>query len=148
MCFKLGPYLKEVQIYTLQLFFLMQVQLLAVFYFLIKYLCIYGLLPMVCHFFEFKISEKTIFISSYKLFSGDYILQLSIFYSKCSTDPNRPLMVPSSINECWSMDFMHDQLQSGRNYRLLNVIAHFNREGLGIKVDLSLPSQRVIRALE
>lgn len=59
-----------------------------------------------------------------------------------------PLMVPNSINECWSMDFMHDQLQSGQNYRLLNVIDDFNREGLGIEVDFSLPSQRVIRTLE
>lgn len=59
-----------------------------------------------------------------------------------------PLIVPYSINECWSMDFMHDQLQSGQNYRLLNVIDDFNREGLAIEVDLSLPSQRVIRTLE
>ena len=59
-----------------------------------------------------------------------------------------PLVVPESINECWSMDFMHDQLQSGQNYRLLNVIDDFNREGLAIEVDLSLPSQRVIRTLE
>lgn len=63
-------------------------------------------------------------------------------------DKPEPLVVPNSINECWSMDFMHDQLQSGQNYRLLNVIDDFNREGLGIEVDLSLPSQRVIRALE
>lgn len=59
-----------------------------------------------------------------------------------------PLSVPDSTNQCWSMDFMHDQLESGKNYRLLNVIDDFNREGLGIEVDLSLPSQRVIRALE
>lgn len=59
-----------------------------------------------------------------------------------------PLSVPDSTNECWSMDFMHDQLESGKNYRLLNVIDDFNREGLGIEVDFSLPSQRVIRALE
>ena len=63
-------------------------------------------------------------------------------------DKPEPLVVPNSINECWSMDFMHDQLQSGQNYRLLNVIDDFNREGLGIEVDLSLPSQRVIRTLE
>ena len=63
-------------------------------------------------------------------------------------DKPEPLVVPNSINECWSMDFMHDQLQSGQNYRLLNVIDDFNREGLGIEVDFSLPSQRVIRALE
>jgi putative transposase len=57
------------------------------------------------------------------------------------------LAVPDKINECWSMDFMHDQLQNGRSYRLFNVIDDFNREGLGIDVDFSLPSERVVRAL-
>ena len=59
-----------------------------------------------------------------------------------------PLAVPEAINEVWSMDFMHDQLSDGRSYRLFNVIDDFNREGLGIEVDLSLPAERVIRSLE
>ena len=45
------------------------------------------------------------------------------------------------------MDFMHDQLEDGRSIRLLNVIDDFNREALGIEVDFSLPSHRVIRVL-
>ncbi len=59
-----------------------------------------------------------------------------------------PLSVPEAINEVWSMDFMHDQLSDGRSYRLFNVIDDYNREGLGIEVDFSLPSERVIRSLE
>lgn len=59
-----------------------------------------------------------------------------------------PLSVPAAINQAWSMDFMHDQLSDGRNFRLFNVIDDFNREGLGIEADLSLPSARVIRSLE
>lgn len=59
-----------------------------------------------------------------------------------------PLAVPEAINEVWSMDFMHDQLSDGRSFRLLNVLDDFNREGLGIEVDLSLPAARVIRTLE
>ena len=58
------------------------------------------------------------------------------------------LAVPDSINECWSMDFMHDQLGDGRSFRLFNVIDDFNREGLTIDVDFSLPARRVIRALD
>jgi putative transposase len=63
-------------------------------------------------------------------------------------DKPEPLAVPGSINQVWSMDFMHDSLEDGRPYRLLNVIDDFNREGLGIEVDFSLPAERVIRALE
>jgi putative transposase len=59
-----------------------------------------------------------------------------------------PLLVPNAINEVWSMDFMHDQLSDGRCFRLLNVIDDHNRESLGIEIDFSLPSERVIRALE
>ena len=59
-----------------------------------------------------------------------------------------PLAVPIAINQTWSMDFMHDQLSDGRSFRLFNVLDDFNREGLGIEADLSLPSARVIRALE
>jgi putative transposase len=59
-----------------------------------------------------------------------------------------PLAVPTTINHCWSMDFMHDQLIDGRSYRLFNVIDDFNREGLAIEVDFSLPASRVIRALD
>ena len=60
----------------------------------------------------------------------------------------QPLAVPETINQVWSMDFMHDQLADGRSFRLFNVLDDFNREGLGIEVDLSLPSARVIRSLE
>jgi putative transposase len=59
-----------------------------------------------------------------------------------------PLAVPEQPNATWSMDFMADQLTSGRTFRTFNVLDDFNREGLGIEVDLSLPSQRVIRSLE
>ncbi len=58
-----------------------------------------------------------------------------------------PLVVPTSLNDCWSMDFMHDQLADGRTYRLFNVIDDYNREGLIIDADFPLPAERVIRFL-
>lgn len=59
-----------------------------------------------------------------------------------------PLAVPEAVNQNWSMDFMHDQLSDGRTYRLFNVIDDYNREGLTIDADFSLPAERVIRSLE
>ena len=58
------------------------------------------------------------------------------------------LEVPSSANEIWSMDFMADKLSSGKSFRTFNVIDDFNREGLGIEVDTSLPAARIVRSLE
>jgi putative transposase len=46
------------------------------------------------------------------------------------------------------MDFMHDRLNDGRAFRLFNVLDDFNREGLAIEADFSLPAEGVIRALE
>lgn len=57
------------------------------------------------------------------------------------------LVVPEAPNLVWSMDFMADRLGDGRQFRLLNVLDDFNREGLGIEVDFSLPAERVIRSL-
>jgi putative transposase len=58
------------------------------------------------------------------------------------------LAVPQTINENWSIDFMHDSLSNGRSYRLLNVIDDCNREGLDIEEDFPLPSERVKRVLD
>lgn len=45
------------------------------------------------------------------------------------------------------MDFMADTLGDGRQFRLLNALDDFNREGLGIVIDFSLRAERVVRAL-
>ena len=58
------------------------------------------------------------------------------------------LAVPDAPNRVWSMDFMADQLGNGRSFRALNVLDDFNREGLGIEVDFSLPAERVGRVLD
>ncbi|KZL23321.1 Integrase core domain protein [Pseudovibrio sp. WM33] len=43
---------------------------------------------------------------------------------------------------------MSDQLEDGRRFRTLNILDDFNREGLSIKVDFSLPALRVGRVLQ
>lgn len=59
-----------------------------------------------------------------------------------------PLDDAQQPNDCWSLDFMSDSLTDGRSYRTLNVIDDFNREGLAVEVDHSLPSARVVRVLD
>lgn len=57
---------------------------------------------------------------------------------------SKALTVPTAINECWPMDFMHDQLEDGRSCRLLNVLNDFNREGIAIDIDLFLPAEHLV----
>lgn len=59
-----------------------------------------------------------------------------------------PLLQPLQPNMTWSMDFMHDGLLVGRKFRSFNIIDDYNREALGITIDTSINSQRVIRELD
>jgi len=58
-----------------------------------------------------------------------------------------PLAVLDRPNDTWSIDFMFDNLSAGRSFRTVNVLDDFNREGLAIEVDFSLPALRVTRTL-
>ena len=46
------------------------------------------------------------------------------------------------------MDFVADRFGDGRQFRLLNLLDHLNREGLSIEADFSLPAERVTRSLD
>lgn len=59
-----------------------------------------------------------------------------------------PLVTQEKINKSWSMDFMSDALLTGRKIRVLNIMDDFNREALCVEADVSMPAERVIRALE
>jgi putative transposase len=61
------------------------------------------------------------------------------------TAAKRPEVVAPNI--CWSMDFMSDTLACGKKFRTINILDNFSRESLGIGVDTSLPSQKVIDIL-
>lgn len=58
------------------------------------------------------------------------------------------LIQPEKMNECWSLDFMHDALINGRCIRTANLIDDCNREALGILVSFSLPSKRITRWID
>lgn len=62
--------------------------------------------------------------------------------------PRRVMETPKAANERWSMDFVHDQLASGRLLRCLTVVDDFTRESVTIEVDHSAPAQRVAKVLD
>jgi len=60
---------------------------------------------------------------------------------------NPPPLV-SRPNERWSLDFIHAVLRDGRRMRILTIVDDDTREALALELDTSLPSPRVIRALD
>jgi len=50
-------------------------------------------------------------------------------------------------NECWSMDFMTDELYNGQRIKLLTLVDNFTRGSLAIEVSDRLGGQRVVEVL-
>ncbi len=57
-------------------------------------------------------------------------------------------MMLTKKNQEWSLDFVHDVLESGRRIRMLTVVDNFTRESIKITVDTSLSGRRVSKELE
>ena len=62
--------------------------------------------------------------------------------------PRIPMALPTKKNERWSVDFVSDQLSSGRRFRVFNIIDDFTRECVGQLVDTSISGKRLVRFLD
>jgi transposase InsO family protein len=58
-----------------------------------------------------------------------------------------PLLVEARPNARWSLDFVHDQMASGRRFRILNIMDDITHECLGAIPDTSISGHRVAREL-
>jgi putative transposase len=56
-------------------------------------------------------------------------------------------LVPALPNQRWSLDFVHDQMATGRRFRVLNVVDDVTRECLAAVPDTSNSGKRVVREL-
>jgi putative transposase len=85
----------------------------------------------------------------YRLYRAD---GLSLRYKRPKrhkTAAHRPAReAPASVNACWSMDFMSDQLFDGRRFRVLTVVDAFTRECLAAEPDQAIKGEQVVEVLE
>jgi putative transposase len=58
-----------------------------------------------------------------------------------------PAPVLALPNQRWSLDFVHDQIVTGRRFRVLNVVDDVTRECLAAVPDTSISGRRVVREL-
>lgn len=83
---------------------------------------------------------------TYRLYS-EANLQVRTKRRKRLQRPRLPMLMPTKVNERWSMDFVSDQLSNGRRFRILNVVDDYSRECIGQYVDLSISGETVGRIL-
>ncbi|EOF5959028.1 IS3 family transposase, partial [Salmonella enterica] len=57
-------------------------------------------------------------------------------------------LVLTHVDQCWSMDFVPDNLFNGRRFRALTVVDNFSRECLAIHAGKSLKGEDVARIME
>ncbi|SVU79452.1 IS3 family element, transposase orfB [Klebsiella pneumoniae] len=58
----------------------------------------------------------------------------------------RPVL--SGVDQCWSMDFVSDNLFNGRRFRALTVVDNFSRECVAIHAGKSLKGEDVVGVME
>ncbi len=78
----------------------------------------------------------------------DLALQVRTKRRKKLTRPRIPLEVPVTVNERWSLDFVHDQLADGRRLKVLNIVDDYSRVCVGQLTDLSISGERMARYLD
>jgi putative transposase len=54
----------------------------------------------------------------------------------------------SGMHECWSMDFVADQLFDGRKFRCLTIVDNYSRKCLAIHVDQGIKGDQVVEVME
>ena len=58
------------------------------------------------------------------------------------------MLVPDTVNQRWSMDFVSDQLANGRRLRVLKLVDDYTRECVLQIVDFSISGQRLTREFD
>ncbi len=102
------------------------------------YLLLHGLLKR-----EGRVVNKK---RTYRLYT-EQGLQVRTKQRKKLVRPRLVMDRPTAVNQRWSMDFVSDQLATGRRFRVLNIVDDFSREMVGQLVSISISGHQVARYL-
>ena len=85
----------------------------------------------------------------YRLYCKESLqMRLKVPRRKVSIKVRMEKSLANKKNECWSMDFVSDELYSGRRIRFLTIVDNFTRESPGIGVGVSCKGTDVVGFLE
>ncbi len=83
----------------------------------------------------------------YRLYVEDGLAFRKRASKKLPMEKRKALPKPTGPNQIWSMDFTLDRTVDGRPIRILAIIDDFHREIVSIECAQSMPSGRLVRAL-
>ena len=73
----------------------------------------------------------------------------SKYKRKRISEPRAPMSdMPLGIYECWTMDFVSDQLYNGKRFRSLTLLDIYTRECLDIHADHKITGEKVTEVLD
>lgn len=84
---------------------------------------------------------------TYRLYTEEG-LQVRTKKRKKLIRPRIPMELPTTVNQRWSMDFVSDQLSTGRRFSVLNIVDDYSCEMVGQLVSVSIFGARVARFLD
>ena len=84
----------------------------------------------------------------YRLYREEGLTVRTKQRKKMARRERMPAPVATRPNQCWSMDFVSDQLAEGRSFRILTMVDQYTRECRGLTVDRSMSGAKVVEALK
>jgi putative transposase len=84
----------------------------------------------------------------YRIYHQEKLMVRRRGHRKRAAGTRAPMVLPDTINQRWSLDFVSDALGDGRRFRILCVVDDFSRECLACVIDTSISGVRVVRELE
>lgn len=85
---------------------------------------------------------------TYRIYTEEGLQVRTKRRKKLPDRPRVPIALPSHKTERWSLDFVSDQLASGRRFRILNIVDDYSRECVGQLVDTSVSGKRLALFLD
>jgi putative transposase len=84
----------------------------------------------------------------YRIYSEEGLTVRTKQRKKLASRARVPLSVATRPNQRWSMDFIQERTEDGRNFRVLSVIDQFTRECIALEADRSMSGHKVVAALD
>jgi transposase InsO family protein len=85
---------------------------------------------------------------TYRIYREEGLMVRKRRRKKLPVPERQPLLRPTLPNEVWSMDFLFDELATGRRVKTLTVVDDCSKESVQIIADTSIPALYVTRVLD